>query len=36
MGAVGPNFAKNITWKHLILLSLSKKRLKNTFRKYVI
>ena len=31
MSAVGPNFPINMTWEHLILLSLSKKRPKNIF-----
>ena len=32
MSAVGPNFPINMTWEHLILLSLSKKRPKNSFQ----
>ena len=34
--AVGPNFTSDITWKPLILLSLSKKRPRNMFNNKVI
>ena len=34
--ALGPNFAMNITWEHLIMLSLSKKRAKNVFFNRII